>query len=313
MNIPGAALRDLQKNQISYNLDHPLARYSSFKVGGTARLYVAPSSFSQFRALQQIIMEHSLPFFFLGGGSNLLISDQGFDGVVIQLSAPEEIIIKKKTKKRLWVRGLASNRSAWFAKMVSKMGFTGLEFLSTIPGSLGGAVVQNAGCYGSETKDFIKRVFAISNGQPKFLSRENSGFSYRNSLFKEDHKIWVYAVDFELIAGDQKKIQEKLDRFKAHRTTSQPRNKKSAGSVFKNPDRNLSELKAWQLIEQVNLRGKKIGGACFSEEHCNFIVNEGSAKASDIHQLILLAQKEVKEKTGVPLETEVVRVGSFEK
>ncbi len=302
----------LKKKEIQYILNQPLAQYSSFKVGGSAKLYVSPSSFVQFKILQKIIINYDLPFFFLGGGSNLLISDDGFDGIVIHLSTPEKIIIKKQTSDFLCVRGWASNRSAWFAKVVSKMGYSGLEFLSTIPGSLGGAIVQNAGCYDSEIKDFIKKIFVIIDGIPKVFQKRDAHFAYRDSIFKKDNRIWIYAVDFMLNSDNLDRVNKQLEKFKRHRIISQPKNKRSAGSIFRNPKHLIDgQLKAWRLIDQVGLRGKQIGGAIFSEEHCNFIVNKNDAKASDISQLILLAQKKVKEKTGIQLETEVVRVGNF--
>ena len=289
-----------------------MAKYSTFKVGGAATLYVTPTSFQELKILQKIVNTYNVPFFFIGGGSNLLISDQGFDGVVIHLATQEEVIVKKKTQKLLRVRGRASSRSAWFAKTVSKMGYGGLEFLSTVPGSLGGALVQNAGCYGFEVKDYVKKIFVAKHGLTQILSKEEGNFSYRNSLFKENKQAWVYAVDFELYADTPATINQKLERFKNHRMVSQPKNKKSAGSIFKNPHESHNTYKAWELIDQANLRGKRIGGAIFSEEHCNFIINENCAKASDIHQLILLAQKVIKKKTGIHLETEIVRVGYFD-
>ncbi len=302
----------LEDEGIQYKSNHSLAKYSTFKVGGEAKFYVTPSSFREFKTLQKIVDTHNLPFFFIGGGSNLLVSDHGFDGVVIHPMTQEKIIIKKKIQNILWVRGRASSRSAWFAKTVSKMGYGGLEFLSTVPGSLGGAVVQNAGCYGSEIKDYVKKIFATKDGIAKIIKKAEADFSYRNSLFKKNNRVWVYAVEFELYEDTLLTINKRLEQFKNYRITSQPKNKKSAGSIFKNPKDSHNKLKAWELIDQTNLRGKKIGGATFSEEHCNFIVNENFAKASDIHQLILLAQETVKKQTGIYLETEIIRLGNFE-
>ena len=316
----------LKKQKIPYQENYPLLKHTTFQVGGPAKIYVLPRSFRELKLLQKIVTQiktpwlstkikekrNKIPVFFLGGGSNILISDHGFSGVVVHLSSPEEVIIKQQTKEILHVRGRVNSRSAWFAKKVSKMGYTGLEFLSTIPGHLGGAIIQNAGCYGSEMKDYITKIFAVEKGEYKILNVKEADFSYRNSIFKKNPDIWVYAVDFILPVGDIDRITDKLEDFQQRRLNSQPRNRKSAGSVFKNPDKKLTSLKAWQLIQQAGLKGKVIGGASLSEEHCNFIINLGTATASDIYKLIRLTEQTIYEKFQIKLESEVIPVGEFE-
>ena len=300
----------LGTHEILFQENYPLATYSTFRVGGAARFFVRINSFRNLRILQKLILKENIPFFFLGGGSNLLISDQGFQGIIITLDIPENLAIKQKTESFIWVRGYANFRTSWFAKKISKLGYSNLEFMTTIPGQLGGALIQNAGCYGSEMKDVTAKIFACQKGLLKIFYPETAEFSYRGSIFKKNKNIWVYAADFKLPRGDTS-IMEKIKEYQKHRIDSQPKNRKSAGSVFKNPGEKVSRLKAWQLIKKVGLNGHRIGGAKWSEEHSNFIINQKNASASDIYRLIKLAEEKVEKEENIRLEKEVVLVGNF--
>ena len=301
----------LRAEKIPFQENYPLASHSTFRVGGLADFFVKVHSFKTLKALQRLIVRNKIPFFFLGGGSNLLISDQGFSGVIISLDIPERTIVRKETASLIRVRGYANFRTSWFAKQFSRMGYTNLEFMTTIPGQLGGALVQNAGCYGSEMKDVICKVYVSEDSSLKIFYPETSDFSYRSSIFKKNKHIWVYAMDFALPKGDDARISQKVEEYQKHRIRSQPKDRRSVGSIFKNPEERVSSLKAWQLIEKVGLKGYQIGGAEWSKEHSNFIINPRGASASDIYQLIRLAEKEVKKKENVMLEREVILLGDF--
>ena len=302
--------QELEINHISFEENYPLAPLSTFRVGGAARFFVRIHSFMALTVLQRLILEKNTPFFFLGGGSNLLISDRGFGGIVISLDIPQKIIIKKKTDSLLWVRGYANFRTTWFAKQISKLGYSDLEFITTVPGQLGGALIQNAGCYGSEMKDVVHKIFACQDGSLKIFYPETADFSYRSSIFKKNKNIWIYASDFKLPGGNEG-ILQKIEKYQKHRIETQPKNRRSAGSVFKNPEEKISPLKAWQLVEKVGLKGYQIGGAKWSDEHSNFIINQKDASASDIYRLIRLAEEKVQEKENIKLEREVILVGFF--
>ena len=300
----------LRAEQIPFRENYPLASHSTFRVGGLAEFFVKVHSLKVLKNLQKLVVRKKIPFFFLGGGSNLLISDQGFSGVIISLDIPERVMIKKKTDSLIWVRGYANFRTSWFAKQVSRMGYANLEFMTTIPGQLGGALVQNAGCYGSEMKDVVYKIHASEDSSLKIFYPETSHFSYRSSIFKKNKNIWIYAVDFQLPGGDDR-ILRKIEEYQKHRIRSQPKDRRSVGSIFKNPEEKISTLKAWQLIEKVGLKGYRIGGAEWSKEHSNFIINPRGASASDIYRLIRLAEEEVRKKENVMLEREVILVGDF--
>lgn len=301
----------LESNGIGFERDAILKEYTTFRLGGAAKLLVQPQHADQLASLQAWLASRALPVFLLGGGSNLLISDEGFAGVVIHPQFGEEPRILHQSTERLLVYVPASARAPLAGKKISAMGFTGLEFLTTIPGHFGGSVIQNAGCYGHELKDSLISVELAHRGNAQTLPGSACDFRYRDSLFKRDGAYWIAGATLELGKGDAAVIEARIADYKARRIASQPKNRRSAGSIFKNPPADISEKKAWQLIEAANLRGIKEGGAEISAEHCNFIVNNGSATAADVYKLIRLAEQRVFEATGVRLEREVVLVGNF--
>ncbi len=305
-------LLEIQEAGIPLEKDHSLAKYNSYRIGGDAKIFAKPNKVRQLIHLQKIVNQFKVPYFLLGGGSNILISDHSYEGIVIYLSLEEKIKILEQKKDSISFRVPANARVPWFAKKISQMGYKGIEFLTTIPGQLGGVVVQNAGCYGSEVSDFIQKVHAIKDAKIIEYDAKESDFSYRNSLFKKEKSNWIFSADFYLKKGNLKEIMNNIETYRQHRLNSQPRNRKSAGSIFKNPDKKVSKLKAWELIHKAGLANKQIGDAIISPSHCNFIVNLGSAKAEDIHQLISLAEKTVQDKLGVSLEREVIMVGKFD-
>jgi len=309
----------LQKQAIPFTENEPLHTYTSFRLGGNAEVFITPQTAEQLAELQAWLLKVPVPVFLLGGGSNLLISDDGFRGAVVHPALGEELQILEQSGDRLKVFVPASARAPLTGKKISALGFTGLEFLTTIPGQFGGSIIQNAGCYGHELKDSLADVRVARDGNLVTVGNADCAFQYRDSAFKRDSAQWVAGATLELSAGDPKKIGAHIADYKARRIASQPKNRRSAGSIFKNPKPGISAVvqeatgqwdkKAWQLIELAGLRGVTDGGAEISAEHCNFIVNNGDATAAQVYRLIQLAEKRVFETTGVRLEREVVLVG----
>ncbi len=301
----------LISQKIDFHADYPLHEYTTFRLGGPADIFVTPAHAEQMASLQSFIRERGLPVLLLGGGSNLLIADGGFRGVVIHPQLGEELQIRSESQERLAVFVPASARAPLSGKRISALGFEGVEFLTTIPGHFGGSIIQNAGCYGHELKDSVVQVEIVRSGNVETLKNADCAFTYRNSLFKGDPAIWVTGATLELAKGDLNLIEARIADYKNRRIASQPKNRRSAGSIFKNPAKYISEKKAWQLIDEAGLRGVKEGGAEISAEHCNFIVNNGGARAADVQALARLIETKVFETTGIRLEREVVFVGEF--
>lgn len=315
MHTAGATLAELrnflQTRAIPFTENEPLFSYTSFRLGGNADIFVTPQSADALAELQSWLLKTPVPVFILGGGSNLLIGDNGFRGAVIHPALGEEIQVLHQSANRLSVFVPASARAPLTGKRVSALGFTGLEFLTTIPGQFGGSIIQNAGCYGHELKDSLADVRVVRGGNVDKVKNADCAFQYRDSAFKRDTAQWVAGATLELAAGDPQAIEAHIADYKARRIASQPKNRRSAGSIFKNPRPGVSDKKAWQLIEAAGLRGVKDGAAEISAEHCNFIVNNGDATAAQVFRLIQLAEKRVFEMSGVNLEREVVLVGDF--
>lgn len=307
-----AELRNfLGRQAIPFRENEALHSYTSFRLGGNADFFIAPENAHQLALLQSWLLKTDIAVFVLGGGSNLLISDSGFRGAVIHPTLGEDLQILHQSADRLTLFVPASARAPLAGKKISALGYTGLEFLTTIPGQFGGSIIQNAGCYGHELKDSLQDVRVVRAGNIETVRNADCAFRYRDSVFKHDSAQWVAGATLELTAGDGKVIEAHIADYKARRIASQPKNRRSAGSIFKNPQPAVSDKKAWQLIEAAGLRGATDGGAEISGEHCNFIVNNGAATAAQVYRLMRLAERRVFETSGVRLEREVVLVGDF--
>lgn len=302
-------LADIQENV-------PLAPLTTFRIGGPARyLYLARNKEDVIQAVKAA-RECQIRFFILGGGSNLLVADKGFDGLVIKVQS-SKIKVKNET--------IEVESGAIFGKAVAdsiKAGLTGLEWAVGIPGTVGGAVYGNAGAFGHHLSEVVEKAKVLDeNGQVKVLSNEDCQFGYRDSIFK--HQPWtILGTTLKLKRGDSTKSQKLVQGYLSRRRTpSHP----SAGSVFKNiaisdlppetgkivPKEKIKEgmVPTGYLIEQCGLKGEQIGGAKISEKHANFIVNPGEAKAIDVVELIRLCKERVKEKFGIELEEEIQYLG----
>ena len=284
-------------------LHEPMKKHTTFRIGGPADYYLCPHSTEELQKILQICKENKMEFFVLGNGSNLLVSDKGYRGVVIQLWKNFSDIVTKEDTITVKAGALLSKVAA----EALEEGLTGMEFASGIPGTIGGAVVMNAGAYGGEMKDIIKEVTVLTKeGDILTISKEEMNFGYRTSVVKEKGYV-VISVVLQLKKGDRAEIRKVMDDLKERRVTKQPLDMPSAGSTFKRPEGYFTG----KLIMDAGLRGFSVGGAQISEKHCGFVVNKGDATAADVLGLIKEVQKRVQEKFGVALEPEVKFLGEF--
>ncbi|WP_425460279.1 UDP-N-acetylmuramate dehydrogenase [Leptospira fletcheri] len=299
----------LSGKMIPFREEADLSVHCSFKIGGVCPILVEPDSSEQILEALDFFSKLDMPWKILGGGTNLLISDHPDDLVVLRLGG-----IFKEYEDLGGGRfriGAATNTTPVF-RQISQKGYTGAEFLSTIPGWTGGAVIQNAGCYGGEFFDLIEEVEFLRDGKILKSKPERIAHGYRYTEFLERKDSIILTIEIRLEPGDLNEIENSLKEKRDKRNSSQPKNKKSAGSMFKNPKiyENGAEIKAWQLIDRAGLRGKTIGGAQISPEHCNFIVNTGSAKASEVDALVRIVREKVDKECGIRLDREVEYFGT---
>lgn len=283
----------------------PLAKNNTFRVGGPAGIFAIADSLHELNIIAGAINDYDLPFLLLGRGSNLLISDTGFPGVVLQLGKEFQQISASEDGL---LAGAAATLTA-LAQTALKHSLEGLSFVVGIPGTLGAAIAINAGAYKSQMSDIVRKVtiYDIRNHAHRLLSLNNEeiGFSYRSTKLSGDTIILEAAL--ALKPGQSGHIKREMETNWRHRKESQPLGRPSAGSIFKNPEGRA----AGKLIEESGCKGWRVGGAEVSEEHANFIINTGNASAMDIYKLIKKIQDEVSSKTGIELETEIKMAGEF--
>ena len=281
--------------------NEPMAKHTSYGIGGPAQAYITPSDQNDLKQILIFAKDNNINTFFAGSGSNLLVADDGFQGIVITLG-------KSFTKLSIDGNNLEAEVGVMLGKIVKetiKRNLTGMESMIGVPGTLGGALIMNAGAFGGEISnclDIIKVM--LMNGETKIYQKDDIDFSYRNSTFPKDEIL--LSASFNLIEKSADEIQ--YDRAKASkgRKDTQPLRFRSAGSVFKNPK---TDLAAGYLIDKAGLKGSRIGDAEISTKHANFFINHGKAKAKDVVDLILLAKKTVLEKFDVNLELEIKTLG----
>ena len=281
----------------------PMRNHTTWRIGGPADLLVQPESVEELQEAIQMAEQSDTPYYVIGGGSNLLVADEGIAGTVIQLGG--SLTGLQITDK--YIIAEAGVPLPVLARKVAEYGLSGLEFAAGIPGSVGGAVVMNAGAYGGEMKDVVRSVDVLTtDGRIQKYTNEEMQFGYRRSRIAAEGSVVLEAV-LELEKSDSDQIQAKMDELKAQRIAKQPLEYGSAGSTFKRPEGYF----AGKLIQDAGLRGFRIGDAQVSEKHCGFVINRGNATASEIAELIREIQKRVLENSGVHLETEVKFLGNF--
>ena len=284
--------------------NEPMARHTSFRVGGPADRFMIPESEEELREAVLDCKASGKPWYMVGNGSNLLVGDKGFRGVVIQLFKNfSDITIEEED-----IYAQSGALLVRLANQAAKQGLTGLEFASGIPGTLGGAVVMNAGAYGGEMKDVILWSDVLTeDGEFLRLSGEELELGYRTSVIQKKH-YFVLGAALRLKKGDQNEIRSVMKELKEKRVSKQPVEYPSAGSTFKRPEGYF----AGKLIMDTGLRGFSVGGAQVSEKHCGFVINKGGATAKDVQLLIKEVADRVEERFGVRLEPEVKMLGEFE-
>lgn len=282
-------------------IDEPMSRHTTFRVGGPADFFVTPKAKEEVRDVIRICKEAGMPYYIIGNGSNLLVSDAGYRGVIVQIYKEMNEV---KVEGDL-VKAQAGALLSGIAAKALRAELSGFEFASGIPGTIGGACVMNAGAYGGEMKDVLESVTVLT-GEGKIieLGRNELELGYRTSVIAKKGYIVLGAV-LKLERGDGEKIKTYMDELKEKRVTKQPLEYPSAGSTFKRPEGYF----AGKLIEDAGLRGFQVGGAQVSEKHCGFVINRNHATAADIMELMRQVQIRVKENSGVDLEPEVKRLG----
>lgn len=300
MNELISELKKLNIGVIKEN--EPLAKHTTIKIGGPADYLIEPSSIESIQKTMELIRKFGVKWRAIGRGSNLLVSDQGIEGIVIKLGTGLDELVVNGTEVQVG-GGYSLVR---LATTLSRSGLSGLEFASGIPGSVGGAVYMNAGAHGSDiSKILTKALILFENGNLEWLSNKEMEFSYRTSCLQKKRPGIVLKAVFQLTEGNKEEITAVMQKNKDYRKETQPWNFPCAGSIFRNP---LPHY-AGKLIEEAGLKGHSIGGAKISEMHGNFIVNNGDAKAEDVLALIQYVKDRIYELYQVKMETEVEIIG----
>ena len=283
-------------------MEEPMKKHTTFRVGGPEDVLVQPDE-TALAAILALCRQYHVSYSFIGNGSNLLVGDKGIRGVVIEMTDPMGNIEVDGTK----ITAQAGAMLSKIANTAASNGLGGMEFAAGIPGSVGGAVVMNAGAYGGEMKDIIEKVYVLDeNGAQLELDRDALDLGYRHSCIPEKKYI-VTKVVLELVPRNEAEIRSEMKELNEKRAEKQPLQYPSAGSTFKRPEGYF----AGKLIMDAGLRGYQVGGAQVSEKHCGFVINKGDATAADICQLMRDVSDKVQAQFGVVLEPEVKMIGEF--
>jgi len=298
-------LEALPKVRGSYKYNFMMGDICWFRVGGPADVVFLPADEADLAAFLKKLPQ-DIPVHIVGAGSNTLVRDGGIRGVVIRLGAQQAQI--EKTSDTILKAG-AGALDVRLARVALDHGLSGLEFYRGIPGAIGGAIAMNAGAYGGETADRLLRVEGLTrDGEKLVLTPEDLALSYRHNGY--DDFIIYTAAHFEAVAGDKETIRAAMQDISDKRETTQPIKSRTGGSTFKNPAGTAPDgPKSWQLIDAAGCRGARVGGAQVSELHCNFLINHGTATASDLEELGEMVRDKVQQQSGVDLHWEIRRIG----
>ncbi len=282
--------------------NEPMSKHTTFRIGGNADMFVSPE-IEKVPAIMKLAKEYQVPVTIVGNGSNLLVGDKGIRGLVLSFGKEADKVNLDGARMTVAAGTLLSKAAAEAAKN----SLTGMEFAAGIPGTMGGAMVMNAGAYGGEMKDIVVSAKVLTpEGEVVELSKDELDLSYRHSCIPEKNYI-VLEATLELTPGDETSIREIMADFKNRRVEKQPLEYPSAGSTFKRPEGYF----AGKLIQDADLRGYTVGGAQVSEKHCGFVINKGGATAADVLQLIEDVKEKVYDKFQVEMEPEVKMIGEF--
>ena len=281
----------------------PMKNHTTFRVGGPADYFVAPHTEEEIRKIVALCEEKEIPWFVTGNGSNLVVSDEGYHGVILSVYKNFQGIEVEGNR----IRAKAGSMLVSISRAAREAGLSGMEFASGIPGTLGGGVRMNAGAYGGEMKQIVESAEVLtSEGEVLNLTNEELGMGYRTSVIAKNDYVALSAV-LKLEKGDRQEIRAYMEDLKERRVTKQPLEFGSAGSTFKRPEGYF----AGKLIQDSGMQGYRVGDAQVSEKHCGFVINRGNATAAEVMQLMKDVADRVEEKFGVRLEPEVRRIGEF--
>lgn len=291
----------LNKENLYY--DEPMAKHTSFKIGGPADVFIKVDNIEELKETLDLSKKNQIPLTIIGNGSNLLVTDKGIRGITAKLNL-KDIEIKNENNKQI-IKVDAGVPVGLLAQKLLKEEITGFEELSGIPGTIGGAVIMNAGAHGKELKDILKKVTAMDyNGNIYEFTNEECQFSYRNSRFQKEKHIILQAT-LELEKGNSTEIKEKMDEYMQFRKEKQPIEYPNAGSTFKRGE----DFVTAKLIDEAGLKGYKVGGAQVSEKHAGFIVNVDNATAKDVIELTDYIKEQIEEKFGKKINLEIQIIG----
>ena len=291
----------MNKENLYY--DEPMAKHTSFKIGGPADVFIKEVNIEELKEILDLSKKNQIPLTIIGNGSNLLVTDKGIRGITAKLNL-KDIEIKNENNKQI-IKVEAGVPVGLLAQKLLKEEITGFEELSGIPGTIGGAVIMNAGAHGKELKDILKKVTAMDyNGNIHEFTNEECLFSYRNSRFQKEKYIILQAT-LELEKGNSTEIKEKMDEYMQFRKEKQPIEYPNAGSTFKRGE----DFVTAKLIDEAGLKGYKVGGAQVSEKHAGFIVNVDNATAKDVIELTDYIKEKIEEKFGKKINLEIQIIG----
>lgn len=291
----------LNKENLYY--DEPMAKHTSFKIGGPADVFIKVDNIEELKETLDLSKKNQIPLTIIGNGSNILVTDKGIRGITAKLNL-KDIEIKNENNKQI-IKVEAGVPVGLLAQKLLKEEITGFEELSGIPGTIGGAVIMNAGAHGKELKDILKKVTAMDyNGNIHEFTNEECQFSYRNSRFQKEKHIILQAT-LELEKGNSTEIKEKMDEYMQFRKEKQPIEYPNAGSTFKRGE----DFVTAKLIDEAGLKGYKVGGAQVSEKHAGFIVNVDNATAKDVIELTDYIKEKIEEKFGKKINLEIQIIG----
>ncbi len=292
----------IPKERIYYN--EPMKKHTTFKVGGPAEIYIKIQTIEELKQIKELAEKEQIPTTIIGNGSNILVTDKGIKGLVIKIEI-KKLEIQKEAEDKIEITVGAGNKLAELTQNLAKQNISGLEELSGIPGTIGGAIKMNAGAHGKEIKDIIKQVKILDEtNNIKTLQNNDLQFGYRKSIFTKQKYIILEAT-LNLTTAPKEQIQEKIKKYLKIRKQNQPLEYPSAGSTFKREENFITA----QQIDEAGLKGYQIGGAAISEKHAGFIINKGNATAQDIQDLIKYIQNKIYEKTGKKIELEIEIIG----
>lgn len=283
----------------------PMSRHTTFRIGGPAKVFVSPDNIEKIIKTIELLKNEKCDYFILGNGSNLLVADEGYDGIVVSTESLKDLNIEREDGDETYIYAEAGVMLSRAAVLALESSLTGFEFAGGIPGTVGGAVSMNAGAYGREIKDVIVSADVLmSDGTVVKLTKDELELSYRNSIVQKE-KMIVLSAEFALKKGNKSEILDKMKDFSQRRRDKQPLEYASAGSTFKRPEGYF----AGKLIDDAGLRGYRVGNVMVSEKHCGFVVNMGGGTCEEAKAVINHVREEVEKQFGVTLEMEVRKLG----